>query len=85
MSGLIEEYDLYSTEETLLLADENEAWVSEMCALPDEKYYSAWVARQIRAGEVFVAAKEFRIRQIENNREDIMYSKLLKPGLGKLG
>ena len=85
MGELIEEYGLYSTGETLLLADEDEAWIFEMCALPDEKYHSAWVAQQVRDGEVFVAANEFRIRQIEDNRKYIIYSKLLKPGLEKLG
>lgn len=86
MGKLIEKYGLYSTGETLLVADEDEAWVFEMCALPDEQYHSAWVAQQVPEGEVFVAANEFRIRQIEGNEKDvIIYSELLKPGLEKLG
>lgn len=84
MGELIDEYGLYSTGETLLLADEDEAWVFEMCALPDEQYHSAWVAQRVPDGEFFVAANEFRIRIIEDN-DDFVYSKLLKPGLGKVG
>jgi len=57
----------------------------EMCALPDEEYHSVWVAQKVTDGEVFVAANEFRIRQIEDDREDMIYSQLLKSGLEKLG
>lgn len=85
MGKLIDEYGLYSTGETLLLADEDEAWVFEMCALPDEKYHSGWVAQRIPDGEFFVAANEFRIRQIKDTNKNYVYSKLLKPGLEKLG
>ena len=85
MGKLIDEYGLYSTGETLLLADEDEAWVFEMCALPDEKYHSGWVAQRVPDGDFFVAANEFRIRQIKDNNKNYVYSKLLKPGLDKLG
>lgn len=84
MGRLIEECGLYSTGETLLVADEDEAWVFEMCALPDEKYHSAWVAQRVPDGNFFVAANEFRIREVKDH-EDFMYSALLKPGLKKLG
>jgi dipeptidase len=83
MGELIDEYGLYSTGETLLVADEDEAWVFEMCALPDEQYHSAWVAQKVPDGEFFVAANEFRIREVKDNH-DFLYSKLLKPGLEKL-
>jgi dipeptidase len=82
---LIDKYGVYSTGETLLVADENEAWVFEMCALPDEQYHSVWVAQRVPEGEVFVAANEFRIRRIQENHKDFLYSELLKPGLEKLG
>lgn len=86
MGSLIEEYGFYSTGETLLVADEKEAWVFEMCALPDEEYHSAWVAQRVPDGEVFVAANEFRIRNIiEDDPDNFMYSQLLKPGLQKTG
>ncbi len=85
MGKLIDEYGYYSRGETLLVADEEEAWVFEMCALPEEEYHSAWVAQQVPDGEVFVAANEFRIRQVQENKENFLYSKLLKPGMEKLG
>ena len=85
MGKLIDEYGLYSTGETLLVADENEAWVFEMCALPLEVYHSAWVARRVPDGYVFVAANQFRIREIDtDNKNDFIFSKLLKPGLKEL-
>jgi len=95
MGELIDEYGLYSTGETLLVADQDEAWVFEMCGLPDETHHSAWVAQQVPDGEIFVAANEFRIRGIWPTDEDLprppgerpvqLYSKHLIPGLMKLG
>lgn len=85
MGELIEQYGYYSTGETLLVADEDEAWVFEMCALNDEQFHSVWVAQRIPDGEVFVAANEFRIREIKPNHPDFMYSKFLYPGLEKIG
>ena len=64
MGELIDRYGYYSTGETLLVADEDEAWVFEMCALPSETHHSAWVAQRVPDGEAFVAANEFRIREI---------------------
>lgn len=86
MGGLIDRYGLYETGETLLVADDDEAWVFEMCALPSEKYHSAWVAQRVPDGEVFVAANEFRIRYLKkNNPDNFMYSSMLIPGLKEIG
>jgi dipeptidase len=85
MGSLIDEYGYFSTGETLLVADEKEAWVFEMCALPDEEYHSAWIAQRVPDGNIFVAANEFRIREIRANADDQIFSKLLLPGLKKLG
>lgn len=86
MGELIEEYGYYSTGETLLVVDENEGWVFEMCALPDEVFHSAWVAQRVPDGEFFVAANEFRIREIkEDSPDDFRYSKFLFKGLEKVG
>lgn len=85
MGGLIEKYGFYSTGETLLVADETEAWVFEICALPDEQYHSAWVAQQVPDGEVFVAANQFRIREIHPDSDTQMYSTFLFPGVEKVG
>ncbi|ADB39584.1 dipeptidase [Spirosoma linguale] len=85
MGLLIDEYGYFSTGETLLVADEKEAWVFEMCALPDEEYHSAWIAQRVPDGTVFVAANEFRIREIKPGSDDQIFSSRLIPGLTKLG
>ncbi len=85
MGSLIDTYGYFSTGETLLVADEDEGWVFEMCALPDEEFHSAWVAQRIPDGTVFVAANEFRIRKITEGNPDQIFSRHLLPGLEKLG
>lgn len=86
MGELIDKFGYYGYGETLLVADENEAWVFEMCAIPDETYHSAWVAKQVPDGEVFVAANEFRIRYlVKDDPDNFLYSPLLIPGLKKVG
>ncbi|MGB5708417.1 MAG: C69 family dipeptidase [Arenicellales bacterium] len=85
MGKLIDQYGYYSTGETLLVADQQEAWVFEMCALPDEQYHSAWVAQKVPDGDVFVAANTFRIRVINKDNEDQLFSKHLFPGTKKIG
>ncbi len=85
MGDLIEKYGYYSTGETLLVADKDEGWVFEMCALPDEEFHSAWVARRVPDGEIFAAANTFRIREIDRESPDFIYSKFLYPGLEKVG
>ncbi|WP_018123229.1 dipeptidase [Desulfovibrio oxyclinae] len=85
MGWLIDEYGYYSTGETLLVADENEAWVMEMCALPNKRHHSAWVAKRVPDGEFFVAANEFRIRDVQwDDPDNFLYSEHLKPGLKAL-
>lgn len=74
MGSLIDEYGYYSTGETLLVADADEAWVFEMCALPSETHHSAWVAQKVPDGEVFVAANEFRIRQVPSKDYEQIHS-----------
>ncbi len=85
MGDLIEEYGYYAFGETLLVVDEDEAWVFEMCALPDEKLHSVWVAQRVPDGEIFVAANEFRIREVDEDNPDVKFSRFLFPGLEKLG
>lgn len=85
MGALIDEYGYFSTGETLLVGDEDEAWVFEMCALPDETYHSAWAAQRVPDGEVFVAANEFRIRELDSDNPDQLWSPLLEPGAKKIG
>ena len=85
MGRLIDEYGFYATGETLLVGDSEEGWVFEICALPDSTYHSAWVAQRVPDGEVFVAANEYRIRIIDETREDQLHSPLLFEGAKKLG
>jgi dipeptidase len=85
MGSLIDTYGYFSTGETLLVADEDEGWVFEMCALPDDEYHSAWIAQRVPDGNVFVAANEFRIREIKEGDTNQTFSKSLLPGLKKVG
>ncbi|QGY42047.1 dipeptidase [Pseudodesulfovibrio cashew] len=86
MGALIDEYGYFSTGETLLVGDENEAWVFEMCALPDTRHHSAWVAKRVPDGDYFVAANTFRIRDvIKDDPDHFLYSRHLVPGLKKVG
>lgn len=96
MGALLDEYGYYSTGETLLVADGHEAWVFEMCALPDAEHHSAWVAQRVVDGEVFVAANEFRIREVRTDvggdrqavpvpEPEQLFSAHLVPGLRRVG
>ncbi len=73
---LIETYGYYGTGETLPVADKNEGWVIEMAPSPEGKA-GLWVAKKIPDGEIFVSANEFRIREIDRDDPDMMYSKNL--------
>jgi len=73
---LIDTYGYYGTGETLPVADPNEGWVIEMAPSPEGEG-GLWVAKKVPDGEIFVAANEFRIREIDPNDPDLMYSKTL--------
>lgn len=76
VGDLIETYGYYGTGETLIFADPEEAWVIEMCSsLDPEDGGGLWVAQKIPDGEVFVAANEFRIREVVPGNPDQLYSK----------
>ena len=85
MGALIDEYGYYSGGETLLVADMDEAWVFEMCALPSETHHSAWIAQRVPDGEVFVAANTFRIRDVTGNDPDQIHSNHLLDDLKAVG
>lgn len=77
MGKLIDTYGLYATAETLLVADKNEGWVLEMQPLPRQKK-GYWVAQRVPDGEVFVAANQLRIRELDvNNPDQLMNPNLL--------
>ena len=63
-------YGYYGTGETLLLGDANEAWVMEMCSYDTKNIDAIWVAKRVPDDHFFVAANEFRIRDIYINPSD---------------
>jgi len=83
MGELIDTYGYYGTGETLPLGDPEEAWVFEMCAVPDGK--GLWVAKKVPDGEVFVAANEFRIRDVDPDDPDMPFSPNLFSEAERLG
>lgn len=85
MGSLIDEWGYYSEGETLLVADRDEAWVFEMCALPDETHHSAWIAHRVPDGEMFVAANTFRIRDVSGTDPDQLHSDHLLEDLKAVG
>lgn len=81
MGKLIDTYGYYGEGETLLVADEQEAWVFEMCSLPSEQFHSAWVAQRVPEGEMFVAANTFRIREVPSAQYEQICSSHLIDGV----
>ena len=77
MGGLIDEYGYWGTGETLLIGDPEEAWVMEMCCGTMDSTGGLWVARKVPEGHVFAAANEFRIRDIDPDDPDLMFSENL--------
>ena len=64
MADMIANYGYYGTGETLLVGDSDEAWVMEMCGYSMDGNDGIWVARRVPDDEYFVAANEFRIRDV---------------------
>jgi len=85
MGRLIDTHGYYSEGETLLVADLEEAWVFEMCALPSETHHSAWIAQRVPDGGVFVAANTFRIRDVTGHDPDQIHSDHLLEDLQAVG
>lgn len=74
MGQLIERYGYYGTGETLLIGDPNEAWVMEMAGYDMDGDGGVWVAQRVPDDKVFVAANQFRIREIDPVNEDMLFS-----------
>ncbi len=70
---LIDTYGFYGTGETLPVADPKEGWVIEMVPGPENEP-SLWVAQRVPDGEVFVAANQFRIRDVDPANRDQLFS-----------
>lgn len=77
VGSLIDTYGYYGTGETLLFADPKEAWVIEMCGGTLDNRSGLWVAQKVPDGEVFVASNTFRIRDVDPNDPNMLYSKNL--------
>ena len=73
---LIENYGYYGTGETLPIGDTEEGWIIEMAPSP-EGTGGLWVAKKVLDGEIFVAANELRIREIDPDDPNMLYSKNL--------
>lgn len=74
MGELIEKYGYYGTGETLLVADPNEGWVMEMCGYDLNGENGVWVAKRVPDEHFFVAANQFRIREVQKENKDMMSS-----------
>jgi dipeptidase len=74
MGELIEKYGYYGTGETLVVADPEEGWVMEMCGYDMNGTGGVWVAQRVPDDGFFVAANQFRIRNIRKGAADMMYS-----------
>ena len=94
MGEMIDTYGYYGTGETLLVGDPNEGWVMEMAGYDMDGTGGVWVAQRVPDDKIFVAANQFRIREIDPNNADMMFSKNIfeiaeqkgwwKPSDGKL-
>ncbi|GHV82842.1 dipeptidase [Spirochaetia bacterium] len=70
---LIDTYGYWGTGETLPVADKDEGWVIEMAPVPEnyDKAGGLWAAQRVPDGEFFIAANEFRIREIDPAKRNI--------------
>ena len=81
---LIDEFGIYGTGETLIVADKNEGWIIEM--QPTEAGYNdLWVAQKVPDGEFFVAANQFRIHLISADNPNQIFNPHLPQLLNKIG
>jgi len=85
IGNLIDTYGYYGTGETLIFADPSDAWVIEMCGGTPDGTGGYWAAEQIQPGEIFVAANEFRIRDLSADNPSQIYSKNLESDAEKMG
>jgi dipeptidase len=74
MGELIEKYGYYGTGETLLVADPNEGWVMEMSGDDKDGTSGVWIAQRVPDDAFFVAANQFRIREVQKDSPDMLYS-----------
>lgn len=85
MGLLIGKYGYYGTGETLLVGDKKEAWVMEMCGYDMDGTDGLWVAQRVPDDGFFVAANQFRIREVQKDTPDMMCSGNLHDVCQRLG
>ncbi len=85
MGWLIEKYGYYGTGETLLVADPEEGWVFEMCGYDMNGTDGVWAAKRVPDDGFFVAANQFRIRELNEDDPDLLYSKNVFKAAQELG
>ena len=74
MGEMIENFGYYGTGETLLVADPDEGWVMEMAGYDMNGTGGVWVAQRVPDDGFFVAANQFRIREIRPDADDMLFS-----------
>jgi dipeptidase len=74
MGELIATYGYYGTGETLLVADPSEGWVMEMAGYDLDGTDGVWVAQRVPDNGFFVAANQFRIRDVREEADDMLFS-----------
>lgn len=84
MGSLIDEYGLYGTAETLIVADREDAWVLEMQPTPSGRG-GFWIAERIPDGNFFVAANQLRIRAIREGDPNQLFNPRLPQMLEEVG
>lgn len=85
MGELIDKYGYYGTGETLLVADPEEGWVMEMCGYDKDGTGGVWVAQRVPDNGFFVAANQFRIREVRPGSPDMLFSKNIFEAAKKKG
>nr|MBP9560164.1 C69 family dipeptidase [Synergistaceae bacterium] len=75
MGEMIDKYGYYGTGETLLVGDPYEGWVMEMAGYDMNGTGGVWVAQRVPDEKIFVAANQFRIREIDPKNRDLIFSK----------
>ena len=83
MGSLIDEYGLWGTAETLIVADREEGWVFEMQMVPGGRG-GLWIAERIPDGHFFIAANQLRIRAIREGDPNQMFNPQLPQKLREL-
>ena len=83
MGSLIDEYGLWGTAETLIVADKEEGWIFEMQMIPGGKG-GLWIAERIPDGEFCIAANQLRIHAIREGDPDQIFNPCLPEILKEL-